>query len=47
MVVIEDLNTRVGNGVFEGIVGQHAVPGRNKKWRTITGDVCRAGVSGE
>ena len=46
--VIEGIvgNARVGNEVTEGIVGRHGVPGRNKrKWRTTTGDVCRAGVS--
>ena len=29
VVVLEDLNARVGNDVIEGIVGQHGVPGRN------------------
>ena len=44
VVVLGDLNPRVGNEVIEGIVGRHGVPGT--KWRTTTGDVCRAGVSG-
>ena len=30
MVVLGDLNARVGNELIEGIVGQHGVPGRNK-----------------
>ena len=30
MVVLGDLNARVGNEVIEGIVGRHGVPGRNK-----------------
>ena len=29
VVVLGDLNERVGNEVIEGIVGQHGVPGRN------------------
>ena len=30
MVVLGDLNARVGNKVIEGIVGRHGVPGRNE-----------------
>ena len=30
MVVLRDLNARVGNEVIEGIVGGHGVPGRNE-----------------
>ena len=30
MVVLGDLNARVGNEVIEGIVGQHRVPGRDE-----------------
>ena len=30
MVVLGDLNARVGNEVIEGIVGRHEVPGRNE-----------------
>ena len=30
MVVLGDLNARVGNEVIEGIVGQHGVTGRNE-----------------
>ena len=30
MVVLGDLNARVGNEVIEGIVGRHGVPGRNE-----------------
>ena len=30
VVVIGDLNARVGNEVIEGIVGRHGVPGRNE-----------------
>ena len=30
VVVLEDLNARVGNKVIEGIVGQHGVAGRNE-----------------
>ena len=44
MVVLGDLNARVGNELIEAIVGQHGVPGRNES--AVTGDVCRAGVSG-
>ena len=30
VVVLGDLNARVGNEVIEGIVGRHGVPGRNE-----------------
>ena len=30
VVVLADLNARVGNEVIEGIVGRYAVPGRNE-----------------
>ena len=30
VVVLGDLNSRVGNEVIEGIVGRHVVPGRNE-----------------
>ena len=30
VVVLADLNARVGNEVIEGIVGRHGVPGRNE-----------------
>ena len=30
MVVLGDLNARVGNELIEGIVGQHGVPGKNE-----------------
>ena len=30
MVVLGDLNARVGNDVIEGRVGWHLVPGRNE-----------------
>ena len=30
VVVLGDLNTRVGNEVIEGIVGRHGVPGGNE-----------------
>ena len=30
VVVLRDLNARMGNEVIEGIVGQHGVPGRNE-----------------
>ena len=29
VVVLGDLDARVGNEVIEGIVGRHGVPGRN------------------
>ena len=29
MVLLGDLNARVGNEVIEGILGHHGVPGRN------------------
>ena len=30
MVVLQDLHTRVGNDMIEGIVGQYGVPERNE-----------------
>ena len=30
MLVLGDLNTKVGNEVIEGIVRQHGVPGKNE-----------------
>ena len=30
VVVLGELNARVGNEVIEGIVGQHGMPGRNQ-----------------
>ena len=30
VVVLADLNARVGNEMIEGIVGRHGVPGRNE-----------------
>ena len=30
VIVLGDLNARVGNEVIEGIVGRHGVPGRNE-----------------
>ena len=30
VVVLGDLNARVGNEVIEGIVGRHGLPGRNE-----------------
>ena len=45
VVVLGDLNARVGNKVVEIIVGQHGVPGRNEgDERLLHGDVCRAEV---
>ena len=39
MIVLGDLNARVGNEVTEGIVGQHGMPGRNESandyWRCV------------
>ena len=39
VVVLGDLNARVGNEVIERIVGRHGVPGRNQKandyWRCV------------
>ena len=44
--MLGDLNARVGNEVIEGD-GWTAWSARKKLvWRTITGDVYRAGVSG-
>ena len=34
-VVIRDLNTRVGNKVIKGIVGQHGVPRRNESGKRL------------
>ena len=45
VVVLRDLNARVGNEVIEGIVGRHASASKKLKWRTTTGDG-RAGVCG-
>ena len=45
VVVLGDLNARVGNEVIEGTVGRHGAR-KKSKWRMTTGDVCRAGVSG-
>ena len=45
VVVVGDLNARVGNEVVEIIVGQHGVPGRNEGGeRLLHGDVCTAEV---
>ena len=30
MIVLKDLNTRIGNAVIKGIVGQHGVSGKTK-----------------
>ena len=39
VVMLGDLNARVGNEVIEGIVGRHGVPGRNERangyWRCV------------
>ena len=39
VVVLVDLDARVGNEVIEGIVGRHGVPGRNESgsdyWRCV------------
>ena len=43
MVVLGDLNDRVGNEVVEGIVGQHGVPRRNK----VTNDYWRCVRAGD
>ena len=39
MVVLGDLNARVGNEVIEGIVGQDGVPGRNESGERLL-EVC-------
>ena len=44
VVVLGDLNARVGNEVIEGIVGQHMECHEEMKVGTIAGDVCRVGV---
>ena len=40
LVVLWDLNARVGNEVIGGIVGEYAVPGRmnvtNECWRSMS-----------
>ena len=35
MVVLGDLNARVGNEVIERIVGRHGVPGRNESGKRL------------
>ena len=35
VVVLGDLNARVGNEVIEGIVGRHGVPGRNESGKRL------------
>ena len=35
VIVLGDLNARVGNKVIEGIVGQHGVPGRNESGKRL------------
>ena len=39
MVVLGDLNARVGNEVIEGIVGRQGVPGRNESGERLL-DMC-------
>ena len=39
MVVLADLNARVGNEVIEGIVGRHGVPGRNESGERLL-EIC-------
>ena len=39
VVVLGDLNARVGNEVIEGIVGQHGVPGRNESGKRLP-EIC-------
>ena len=39
VVVLGDLNARVGNEVIEGIVGQHGVPGRNESGKRLL-EIC-------
>ena len=44
VVVLGNLNARVGNEVIERIVGQYGVPGRNESGKQLL--VCREGDSG-
>ena len=37
LLVLPDLNARVGNDVIDGIVGQHGVPGRNESGDRLLG----------
>ena len=39
VVVLGDLNARVGNEVIEGIVGRHGVPGRNESGERLL-EIC-------
>ena len=39
VVVLWDLNARVGNEVIEGIVGRHEVPGRNESGERLL-EIC-------
>ena len=43
VVVLGDLNARVGDGEVEGVVGKYGVPGENE-WREIVRYVCGARV---
>ena len=43
VVVLGDLNARVGDGEVEGVVGEYGVPGENE-WREIVRYVCGARV---
>ena len=40
MVVLGDLNARVGNEVIEGIGGRHGVPGRNQSGEQLL-EMCK------
>ena len=39
LVVLVDLNARVGNEVIDGIVGRHGVPGRNESGERLL-EIC-------
>ena len=43
VVVLGDLNARVGDGEVEGVVGNYGVPGENE-WRETFRYVCGARV---
>ena len=43
VVVLDDLNARVGDGEVEGVVGKYGVPGENESGERLL-DVCGARV---
>ena len=44
VVVMGDLNARVGDGEVEGVVGKYGVPGENESGERLLRYACRARV---